>query len=101
MLLDYAVAGDHVLLDDGKLEFEVVRIYSGIACGDQASANNWAIECRTLRGGVVKSGKSMAIVGKELPMPTLTESDVKNIGLAAEYGVTGVMQPFVRGNMTL
>lgn len=101
MLLDYAVVGDHVLLDDGKLEFEVVRVYGGVVCGAQNSMSNWAIECRTLRGGIVKSGKSMAIVGKELPMPTLTESDIKNIGLAAEYGVTGVMQPFVRGKHDL
>jgi len=34
-------------------------------------------------------------------MPTLTESDLKNIGLASQYGVTGVMQPFVRGKHDL
>ena len=34
-------------------------------------------------------------------MPTLTDSDLKNIGLAAEYGVTGVMQPFVRNKEDL
>ena len=106
MLLDYAVVGDHVLLDDGKLEFEVENVTGSVKTEEdermqQVPADNDAIVCRTLRGGMVKSGKSMAIVGKELPMPTLTESDVKNIGLAAQYGVTGVMQPFVRGKHDL
>ena len=87
MFLDYAVIGDHILLDDGKLEFAVESVKDG----------NSALMAKVLRGGAVKSGKSLAIVGKELPMPTLTESDYKNIGLASEYGVTGVMQPFVRG----
>ncbi len=106
MLLDYAVAGDHILLDDGKLEFEVETVSDSAKTEvdgqmKQDLADNDAIVCRVLRGGVVKSGKSMAIVGKELPMPTLTESDLKNIGLAAQYGVTGVMQPFVRGKYDL
>ncbi len=98
MLLDYACVGDHVLLDDGKLEFIVDS-----ACEKERACRGGCecITCRVLRGGAVKSGKSMAIVGKELPMPTLTESDLKNIGLAVQYGVTGVMQPFVRGKEDL
>ena len=94
MLLDHAVIGDHVLLDDGKLEFVVEEV-------TPAKEGNSEILTRVLRGGKVKSGKSMAIVGKELPMPTLTDSDLKNIGLAAKYGVTGVMQPFVRNKEDL
>lgn len=119
MLLDYAEIGDHVLLDDGKLEFVVETVdgaadetvpnqevpAEGIAVAGpemQVEATKVAsVRARTLRGGVVKSGKSLAIVGKELPMPTLTESDIKNIGLAPKYGVTGVMQPFARGKHDL
>lgn len=143
MLLDYAVTGDHVLLDDGKLEFIVESVIAGDEMIDMAVPEDglWAealenraqkmpqmavsngdryaedfiwqckeqgamrpvkfITTRVLRGGTVKSGKSLAIVGKELPMPTLTESDLKNIGMAAEYGVTGVMQPFVRNKEDL
>ena len=92
MLLEYAVIGDHILLDDGKLELVVEEV---------SETDHSAISCRVIRGGAVKSGKSLAIVGKELPMPTLTESDIKNIGLASQYGVTGVMQPFVRGKHDL
>ena len=126
MLLDYAVVGDHVLLDDGKLEFVVESVtpmmpemagktdsaiqeeVAGKAVDPMASKTageapqaNSVIMTRVLRGGTVKSGKSLAIVGKELPMPTLTDSDIKNIGMAAEYGVTGVMQPFVRNKEDL
>ena len=110
MLLDYAEVGDHVLLDDGKLEFVVESVIIGDeaagACAPEEKQQNGrktvtVITTRVLRGGKVKSGKSLAIVGKELPMPTLTESDLKNIGMAAEYGVTGVMQPFVRNQKDL
>lgn len=111
MLVDYAVVGDHVLLDDGKLEFvveSVIPVASGAAgeavasetAGEEPEGNSM-IMTRVLRGGTVKSGKSLAIVGKELPMPTLTDSDLKNIAVAAEYGVTGVMQPFVRNKEDL
>ena len=127
MLLDYAVIGDHILLDDGKLEFAVESVCAnahaettdlkgvtgtleGTAVGLESQmtvgtglpcADNISLTARALRGGMVKSGKSLAIVGKELPMPTLTESDLKNISLAPKYGVTGVMQPFVRGKHDL
>lgn len=107
MFLDYAVIGDHILLDDGKLEFAVESVNETISSEDSGtpeqskactgSSDHRALTACVLRGGMIKSGKSLAIVGKELPMPTLTESDYKNISLASEYGVTGVMQPFVRG----
>ena len=108
MLLDYAEVGDRILLDDGKLEFEVESLFDADwkktqdgEINDPAPLGVLAISARVIRGGTVKSGKSLAIVGKELPMPTLTENDLKNIRLAKEYGVTGVMQPFVRNKEDL
>ena len=89
IFLAYAGIGDRLLVDDGKLEFTV------------EFAQPLFISARVTRGGGIKSGKSLAIVGKELPMPTLTENDRKNIGLASQYGVTGVMLPFVRGKEDL
>ena len=56
---------------------------------------------RGVRGGLIKSGKSLAIEGKAVPMPTLTESDRKNIRAAVSYGITGVMLPFVRNKEDL
>lgn len=91
MFLRCAEIGDRFLADDGKLEFEVESV--------QTERN--ILTARTVRGGKLKSGKSLALVGKEIPMPTLTENDHKNISMASEYGVTGVMQPFVRSREDL
>lgn len=60
-----------------------------------------SVSAVVVRPGTLKPGKSLAVIGKELPMPTLTDSDRKNIGMAAEYGVTGVMLPFVRNREDL
>lgn len=103
-------AGDHILVDDGKLEFLAERAEdgdredSGGHPGGGHSGSNHSggrIFCRVLRGGAVKSGKSAAIVGKEPAMPTLTDSDYRNIRMASRYGVTGVMLPFVRNREDL
>ena len=73
---------DEVLFDDGKLLCKV-------------TANK---SFKVIRGGVLKAHKSVKIVGKDVKMPCLTEHDINNIALAKEYGVTAVMQPFVRSS---
>ena len=73
-------AGQELLLDDGKLLLRATD-------GGQAEV---------LRGGLLCSRKSIALPGLELRLPPLTESDRRNLSLARDYGVTGVMQPFVR-----
>ncbi len=80
----YLNKGQEVLLDDGKLLLEVIGRH-----GRSASA-------RVIRGGELKSRKSIALPGSSIYPPTMTEQDLSNIALAAQYGVTGVMQPFVR-----
>ena len=77
--------GQQLLLDDGKILLEI----EGLCSEEQA-------KCKILRGGVLRSRKSIAIPGVSVQLPTLTESDIANIALANEYGVTGVMLPFVR-----
>lgn len=110
----YVKPGDHLLIDDGKLELVLEKPQKAAGTED---STEWAnpraavekplkissggLAARIIRGGTVKSGKSLAIVGKELPMPTLTESDYRNIAQALRYGVTGVMQPFVRNKEDL
>lgn len=75
--------GDELLLDDGQLALRVLDGARG--------------RCRVTRGGVLLARKSLAIVGRELPAPTLTALDRENLRAAKAFGVTGVMQPFVRG----
>lgn len=76
--------GRELLLDDGKILLKV--------------QNN---RLQVLRGGVLESRKSVAVCGVSLPSPALTETDRRHIRMAKRYGVTGVMQPFVRSAQDL
>ena len=89
LALPCLVPEQQVLLDDGKLLLEIVS-------GDGRTAR-----AKVLRGGVLQSRKSLALPGCTLHPPTMTETDLLNLSLAAEYGVTGVMQPFVRDRADL
>ena len=84
-VLPLLTAGQRMLLDDGKLLLEV----SG---GGRA---------KVLRGGLLQSRKSLALPGLDVRLPALTEADRENLRDAAAYGVTGVMQPFVRDRADL
>lgn len=81
--------GDRVLLDDGKLEVEVLSV----------SAER--VGAKVLRGGRLTSRKSVKIVDKSVPMPVVTPRDLKNLRQAKEYSVTGLLQPFVRSGAEL
>lgn len=81
--------GQEILLDDGKLLLKVLGGDSQSACAE------------VVRGGVLTGRKSLALPGCSLHPPTLTEMDMQNLSLAVSYGVTGVMQPFVRDRADL
>ena len=83
--LDTALPGQEILLDDGK----ILLIKED---GDRL---------RTVRGGVVQSKKSIALPGITIPTPAMTDADRTHIGQAVSFGVTGVMQPFVRSKEDL
>ena len=78
-----ARVGDEILLDDGKLLVEVIAHEKEKLC------------VKVVRGGVLKSHKSIKIKGKNVKLPPLTEHDIENIKCAKAYGVTALMQPFV------
>ncbi len=79
--------GQQVLLDDGKILLEVI--------GDSREKDG-STAARVIRGGLLQGRKSIALPGAEIWPPTLTETDLVNISAARKYGVTGLMQPFVR-----
>ncbi len=79
-VLDSLETGDEILLDDGKL----------LLCMTDS------VHAEVIRGGFLKSHKSVKIKNKNIDMPVLTDHDIENIRLAKDYGVTAVMQPFVR-----
>lgn len=83
------IPGQEVLLDDGKLLLRVTEQRP-----DGATAE-------VLRGGILRGRKSVALPGAAVTPPTLTEADLENLRCAAEFGVTAVMQPFVRSREDL
>ena len=100
-VLQHLKTGDEILLDDGKILLEVDGFFRLQTSYDAKNNSVGTAECRVKRGGVLKSGKSIAVPGVEITAPTLTESDLGNIALAKEYGITGVMLPFVRNQEDL
>lgn len=83
--------GDEVVLDDGKISLRVAENHGSYAV------------CRVERGGVLTSRKSVKLKNPDvvLELPVLTEHDLNNVRRAAEYGVTGLMQPFVHSGRQL
>lgn len=84
-VLRQAQAGDQLALDDSALLLEAEEVRED------------GLWCRVLRGGLLESRKSLALLGREVDLPTLTAQDLENLALAGEMGVTDVLQPFVRG----
>lgn len=88
-VLPHLLPGQEVLLDDGKL---LLYVLEPLPDGALAQVE---------RGGVLQSRKSAALPGVDVHLPAMTDSDRENLRLAGDYGVTGVMQPFVRGREDL
>lgn len=84
-----ARVGDHILINDGRVELLVTALRPHL------------VRARVLRGGQIESHKNIKIAGRDLTGPTLTEQDRRNIRQAREYGVTALMQPFVRSGAEL
>ena len=85
----FLTEGQEVLLDDGKI---LLRVSDG-KDGDAL--------CEVLRGGRLTGSKSIALPGRSVHTPTMTAMDLANIRVAKKYGVTGVMQPFVRNRQDI
>ena len=88
-IFEHLEEGTVLLIDDGKIMLEVEEKYGRAA------------ECVVRREGTLYSEKSIAIPGVVIKTPTLTDRDIENIRRAKEYGITGVMLPFVRGKEDL
>ena len=84
-VLEYAKPGQEISIDDSALLLQVRK----------ASSSN--LLCKVLRGGALRSRKSLSLPGAQMVAPTLTQSDLDNLALAGEFGVTHILQPFVRG----
>ena len=78
-------AGERILLDDGKLIFEVV------------STNGQSeVIASVVQGGPLKSNKGVNLPNTEVSLPALTEKDVKDAVFAIEQEVDWIALSFVR-----
>ena len=88
--LDYAhvaenaKAGMLVLLDDGLLELEIVEV-----AGRE-------LRCRVVEGGVLKSRKGVNFPNLTLPLPSLTEKDIRDVEFGLAHHVDWISLSFVR-----
>ena len=76
--------GDRVLLDDGRIELAV-----------RASSDGHA-DAQVVRGGLLGARKGVSVPGRSLPLPALTDKDIKDLKLAMELGVDYLALSFVR-----
>lgn len=83
-LHEVLVPGNHILLDDGQLEFEVLRLD-----GDNIFA-------KVLLGGILKSHKGVNLPGSNLDIPVLTPKDLEDLKFGLEAGIDLVAISFVK-----
>lgn len=78
-------AGEQILVDDGKLLFEVIET-------DQKSI----VKTKVIRGGRLKSKKGVNLPNTKISLPALTKKDVKDAIFAIENQVDWIALSFVR-----
>mgnify|MGYP003322699210 CR=1 FL=1 len=77
--------GESILLDDGKLIFEVVE-----------TDKKTNVTARVIQGGVLKSKKGVNLPNTNISLPALTKKDVKDAVFAIEQNVDWIALSFVR-----
>ena len=80
-----AKPGERILLDDGKLIFEVVSI-------DDKSE----VKAKVIQGGPLKSKKGVNLPNTNISQPALTEKDIKDAIFAIGQNVDWIALSFVR-----
>jgi pyruvate kinase len=82
-------AGERILLDDGKLIFEVVRT--------EASE----VVARVIQGGPFKSKKGVNLPNTDISLPALTAKDIEDAKFAISQNVDWLALSFVRNSQDL
>ncbi len=78
-------AGERILLDDGKLIFEVVH-----------TNKKDEVKTKVIQGGPLKSKKGVNLPNTNISLPALTEKDVKDAIFACKMDVDWMALSFVR-----
>tara|TARA_B100001029_G_C15062765_1_gene460095 strand:- start:3152 stop:4579 length:1428 start_codon:yes stop_codon:yes gene_type:complete len=79
--------GERVLLDDGKLIFEVV-----------SSDKKSKVKARVIQGGSLKSKKGVNLPNTTLSLPALTDKDIVDAEFAIRQNVDWIALSFVRNS---
>ena len=82
--------GERILLDDGKLIFEVV---------DTNGENE--VKAKVVQGGPLKSKKGVNLPNTNISLPALTEKDIKDAIFAVQQEVDWIALSFVRFSQDL
>lgn len=77
-------SGDLIFIDEGRIRLKVIRHDMG------------NIICQVLRGGTLKSDKSINLPQTKLSIPSITEKDIENLALGIEEGIDLISLSFVR-----
>ena len=83
-LADDAVAGDRLLVDDGKVGLVV----------DKIDGND--VVCTVTEGGPVSNNKGLSLPGMNVSVPAMSEKDIEDLKFALKLGVDLVALSFVR-----
>jgi pyruvate kinase len=76
---------DRVLVDDGKIELEVIEILS-----------DECVKTRVIHGGILSSRKGVNLPNTEISLPSLTIKDRKDLEFALSHQVEWIGLSFVR-----
>jgi len=77
-------AGSKILLDDGKLEFEIVRV------------TECQIHAKVILGGVLLSNKGVNLPDTKLDIPGFTDKDMQDLSFGLSKGIDAIAVSFVR-----
>ncbi len=77
--------GEKILVDDGKLIFEVIR-----------SNKSDTVTCKVIAGGPLSSKKGVNLPHTKISQPSLTEKDIKDALFLLEHDVDWLALSFVR-----
>lgn len=81
--------GERILLDDGKLIFEVVR------------TKTKEVVAKVIQGGSFKSKKGVNLPNTKISLPALTEKDIQDAKFAINQEVDWIALSFVRNSQDL
>jgi pyruvate kinase len=77
-------AGDHLLVDDGKIDLVVLGV------------SGPEISCEVVHGGRVSDNKGISLPGVAVSAPPLSDKDIDDMKFALDLGVDMVAMSFVR-----